>query len=777
MLLTSQDLYRFDDFELDASIPLLKRNDAIVPLTPKGLDVLAHLVLNAGRVVTKEELFQAVWPDAFVEENNLNQHISALRKALGDKSGSIVTLPGRGYRFVAAVQVVHPVETLPESLPGDVYVQRVRQRTHLVIENAPQAALPGASAARRSDLRRWAAIAAVAGVLLALAAAYAWKRYSHPPQVSELVLAAFDNQTGDEAFDGALQSALQIGVEQTPYLHFVPRGKVRETLQKMQIKPGATLTLDLAREVCERNNAQAVLQGAIARIGNRYLITVSADSCVSGRRLASGKAEADSSDGVFAALDTAMRSVRRQIGESSASIERFQTPISQASTSSIEALRDYSRARDAFEHGDQAGAGKLLEDALALDPNFAAAYMSLGSVYTNRGDYAQASVYYKDAFNLRWRATERERLIIDIAYHIGGDFDTEEAIHSLLLAHQIYRADESSWGSLANLYLQLGQVDQAVDAGQQSLRINPHSGFGQIVLGEAYCKAGRFAEAAQVAQASIADHKDSWANHSTLLQVDFAQGNEAGVEAEADWGQSHGQGAQALYDYSRALAASGKMRQANESFARARTQALADHDNDLAEEIQASHARMLIDYGESAQATAILKTMNGDPAVPGEMALLEAQAGDLAAARPAAANPDARYPRHTVYLNYYLPMLRATLALADGKPADAVQLLEPARPYQLRDYLAIDLRAQAENAAGMLDAAAADYRLILANPGVDPISPLYSLAHLRLARVLALKNDKDGSRGEYKKFFAAWKNADADVPILQQARAEYARLK
>ena len=790
MLLNTNELLRFDEYGLDLLKRVLTHQDAPITLTPKAFDVLAFLVLNPGRVVTKEELLDAVWSGSFVEEGNLPKHISLLRRALGEKSDLIVTVPGRGYQFTAqvfrsAAGTGIALDDTPEQLPGDIYVQRVRERTRVVYEDVPAAQLASRETAllnagttsRPRRIWRWVAIPALAGVLIGLAADYGWKRFSPPPPVSEFVLAAFENETGDDAFDGALQSALQIGIEQTPYLHFVPRGKVRETLQKMQRKTGETLTLDLAREVCERNNAQAVLQGAIARLGSRYLITVSADSCVSGRRLASGKAEADSRDAVLSALDSAARSVRRQIGESSSSIERFQTPISQASTSSIEALRDYSRARDAFERGDLVGAGKLLQDALALDPNFAAAYMSLGSVYTNRGDYAQASVYYKDAYNLRWRTNERERLIVDIAYHIGGDFDSEEAIHSLLLAHHIYRADDSSWGSLSNLYLQLGQLDRAIDAGQQALRINPHSGFGQIVLGEAYRKSGRFAEAAQVAQANIADHKDSWDTHSTLLQVDFAQGDEAGVKTEADWGQSHRQGALALSDLSRALTTSGRLRQATETFARARTQALADHDNDLAEQIQAAHAQTLIDFAETAQAAAILKTMNGDPAVPGEMALLQSQSGNLAAARAAAANPDSRYPRHTIYLNYYLPMLRAALALADHKPAEAVQLLDPARPYQLRDYSAINLRARAETEAGMLDAAVADYRLILDHRGVDPISPLYSLSHLRLARVLILLKKTDEARQQYRTFLDAWKDADSDLPILQAARSEFAKLQ
>jgi DNA-binding winged helix-turn-helix (wHTH) protein/tetratricopeptide (TPR) repeat protein len=792
MSLSTKELYSFDAFELDPARRVLLHNEEPVTLTPKAFEVLSYLVFNPERVVTKEELLKAIWPDSFVEEGNLPQYISALRKALGEKSCLIVTVPGRGYQFgaqVTATQVpVAPIESHPamgegalfEQRPGDILVQRVRERsTRVVYEDVPAAQpdpalqLAGATASR-AKIWRWTAIAALVGVLIALAI-FGWKR-AHPPQISDVVLADFTNNTGDANFDHTLDRALEIDLAQTPFLNLLSRQKVKATLIQMQRKKDEMLTPELAAEVCERNNAQAVLHGAIANFGSKYLLTLAADSCVNGKRVAAYKAEANSKEDILRALDTIAGHVRRQLGESAASLERFQTPISQATTPSLEALRDYSMARERFEHGDWKATQQLLEHAIALDANFAAAYAGLGAAYSNRGDFAQASEYFKKGFELRDRATERERLQIEISYHTGYDHDLEEAIRSLGLLTSIYPNYEIGWGNLSNQYAQLGEYDKAVAAGEQAFRINPHSSYVDIVLAHAYEGAGRFADSQRIAGAAIADKKDTWEIHSILYQIAFAERDAARIASEGPWGISHNQAAPALRDLGKAAAAGGKLRAATEYFNRAHAEALAGGDNDLADEVLADLAAVLINDSETDKASVLLKQIKGDPAEPGQLAILQAASGDLTAARQFVNQCAARPEKNTILLYHHLPVVRATLALGENKPADAIPLLEAARPYQRLDYQLPSLRARAEIATGTLDAAAADYRLILANQGVDPISPLYPLAHLGLARVLALQSNNSASRGEYEKFFDAWKDADTDVPILKQARVEYSRL-
>jgi DNA-binding winged helix-turn-helix (wHTH) protein/tetratricopeptide (TPR) repeat protein len=784
MLLTEQKLYRFDEFALDPSKRALSRNDEPVSLTPKAFDVQVFLVSNSGRVVSKDELLKAVWPDSFVEEGNLVQHISQLRRILGDKSSMIATVPGRGYQFTAQVQAAQleagiPGDRRPAALAGDVVVQRVRERTRVVYEDLPPAPalqLAG-TAGRRAWFWRWVTASALGGALIALTADYGWKRFSHPPQLSDVVVANFINETGDAAFDHTLGQALEIDLAQSPFLNLLPRSTVKETLAQMQHKADEVLTPDLAREVCERNNAQAVLHGALASVGSKYLLTLAADSCVTGKRVAGAKAEANSKEGVLAALDEAAGRLRKQLGESAASLEKFQIPIAQAATPSLKALRDYSLARDRSDHGDWKTAEKLLKEAIAMAPDFASAYSALGTALYNQYGFDQAKAFHKKAFDLRGRTSERERLLIEIGYHLGGDYDYEAGIRSLQLFNRIYPNEAGVWGRLCNLYTQLGEYDQAVEAGEHAYHIDPHSGYVSAVLARAYKRAGRFADAKKVAKAAAAEGKDSWGLHSILFQIAYAEHDAAGIKSEGEWGLSHQQTEHSLEDLGFAEAASAKLREAADDFSRARTDALRSGDTGFADRALTDYASVLIGFDDPAKAAATLKLTKGDGGDPGELAILQAATGDLASARRFAASENSKDEKSTEILYRDLPQLRAQLALAGQNPAEAIQMLEAARPYQMDCFDVPYLRAQAETEAGKLDAAVADYRLILANQGVDPISPLYSLAHLRLARVLAQQKKKEEARQQYLALFDAWKNADSDLPVLKAARSEIAKLQ
>ena len=781
MLLSARVLYRFDEFELDASARVLTRNGAPVPVKPKDLDVLTYLVLNTGRVVTKAELIQAVWPDAFVEENNLNQHISALRKALSDKSAWIVTFSGRGYQFTAPVQLEHPVNTLPERLQGDVFVQRVRERTHVVIENATPALAPLALASAPKSGRRfalwWAVASVLAGALIAPAAFYLRRHFSNPPRLSEVVVADFTNNTGDATFDQTLDRALGIGLEQSPFLNLLSKPKVEETLALMKRNAGERLTPELAGEICERNDAQAVLHGSIANIGSKYLLTLAADSCVNGKRVAGAKAEADSKEEVLSALDKVAGRVRSQLGESAASLNKFQTPIAQATTRSLEALRAYSQALDSSDRGDFTSAQALFEHAIALDTRFASAYRGLSDVYYSRLDFIQAASFIQKAYDLRADTTERERLTIEITYNKFGSWDVEAAIDSMNLYNQVYPNDAANWFGLCNMYSALGQYPLAIEAGEHAYRLAPHSGTGAEILARVYRRASRFADAKRVAAAAIADGKDLWGIHSTLFQIAFAEHDAAGMKTEAEWGFTHRQLAQSLINVGFAAASEGKLKEAIDDFSSARREAIGSGETDFADDTSMALAAILFEFGDPSGASACLRQMKSDGGDPGTVAFFKAELGDPAPAQRLIAKITGSGTRNTLSLYFDLPMLRALLALKANKPNKAVEEIAPARKYQMRDYGVPYQRARIEAAAGMLEQAAEDYRLILANQGIDPVWPDFTLSHLRLARVLALQNNKAGSRSEYEKFFDAWKAADANVPILKKAHTEYSHLK
>jgi DNA-binding winged helix-turn-helix (wHTH) protein/tetratricopeptide (TPR) repeat protein len=776
------NLYRFGEYEVDALARTVRRRGTTLALNRRAFDVLLYFVQSPGRALSKDELLKSVWADATVDENSLMQSISVLRRALDEKPGEnayIVTLPGRGYQFISAVEVVSTEDAspAPAAASADTHgatrlVSQERTAWTSVNTEEREDAAPG----KRPNWPRIALVLGLTMVGISAAGYFSWRHSQPLPPSTTVVLADFDNATGDPDFDRVLNRALQIDLEQSPFLNLLSRAKVQQTLVEMRRKRDEALTPAVAREVCERSNGQAVLHGTLSKLGSSYLLLLEAEGCVSGERLGGYKAQVKSKEELLGALDTAAGRVRRQLGESSASRERFQRPIAQATTSSFDALRAYSQGLDSTARGDYKTAQGLLETAIALDPNFAGAYSALGTAYHNREDFAQAVVYYKKAFDLRERTTERERLYIEFLYYGGGIYDYEEAIRILKLFNQTYPNNSATWGNLCTLHTQLGEYPQAIEAGREALRIDPQSGFAAEVLARAYRRANAFAEAKKLANAAVAAGKDGWGTHSILFQIAYAERDEARIKPEGEWGLTHQHANSSLDDLAFAAAAGGKLREAIDDFSRARIEALHSGEADYADGELLDLAGVLIAFEEPAKAAASLRQMKGDAGHPDISILRKAEAGDLAPAQHLVATADPVTERNTVHIYCNLPLVRATLALKAHQSAEAAQLLEPARPYQLRDFRVPYLRAQAETETGLLDDAAHDYRLILDNQGVDPTSPLYSLAHLRLARVLVLQQKQDQARDEYNAFFAAWKNADADLPLLIQARHEDAAL-
>jgi tetratricopeptide (TPR) repeat protein len=632
---------------------------------------------------------------------------------------------------------------------------------------------------QRMGLLGWLAFSV--GVLVLAAAGGAgyllWRHFHPAPLSASVVLAEFENTTGDKDFDYALNRAFQIELEQSPFLDILPRATVQETLEQMHHKADEALTLELAREVCERNNAQAELEGAISMFGNKYLLIVNGTSCVSGKSVAGYKQLVSSKSDVLPALDAAARRVRKQLGESSASLERFQTPIVQATTSSFEALRAYTQALESSDRGDIAAEQTLFKRAIALDPNFASAYRGLSLSYHSRGDFVQAISTIQEAYELRSETTERERLNIEIAYNGFGSWDWEAAIASLRAYNQIYPNDAENWSSLCSMYSRLGEYAEAIEAGEQARRLAPHSGTGAEVLARAYMRTNRFADAQRVAETAIAEGKDRWGTHRILFQIAYIEHDAARMKTESEWGFTHGVMGQSLAELGFVAASEGKLGQAIDDFTRARQEAVRSGDADFADDASMFLAGIQVEYGYPREAAASLKQMQTDAFDPGTTAIFKAELGDLGPAQREIARIIGSHTTNTLSLYFDLPMLRAFLDLKAHKAAEAVQDLEPARKYQMRDYGVPYMRARAEAEAGMLDKAVEDYRLILANPGLDPVWPGHSVAHLRLAQALVRQNKLDEARAEYHAFLDIWKDADPQVPMLIQAKEEYAKLQ
>jgi tetratricopeptide (TPR) repeat protein len=648
----------------------------------------------------------------------------------------------------------------------------------VVSEETKYPALP---APRSIKMLHPLALLAIVAVLAAGAVAMVmvWRR-THPAIGTatgpvSAVLSDFENSTGEPKFDHALNQALQIDLEQSPHLAILSRTRIQKTLAEMQREKGEVLTPALAREVCERNNALVVLHGLISKFGGKYLVLLNADSCVTGKALAGDKTIANSEEEVLNALDTVAGHVRRELGESAASLDRYQLPIVPATTPSFDALQTYSEAQESVRRGDMKAAQTLLNRAIGFDPNFASAYRVLGLSYYSLYDYEKASEQFKKAFDLRQHTTERERLSIETMYYGYSLNDLEEAVRRSRQFLQIYPDVAESWTTLCDLLTQLGEYSQAVDAGEHALRLDPHSGVASVELARAYLRGNRFGDARRTAQAAVADGKDDWEIHSILFQIAFWEGDAATMKSEGEWGLSHQHANTSLYDSGFAAMSRGRLHEAAEDFSRARSESLRNGETEFANEVLLDSTSMWIEMGEKARAAANLKELRPEMGDPGDVAFLRASYGDTASAKQfLAAGPV--NPRDTIANFVNLPILRAVLALKDHQPDAAAQLLGPAKSYQLRDYSVPYWRARAETEVGKLELAAADYRLILDNPGVNPISPEYSLAHLNLAHVLILQNKIEPAREEYTKLFDAWKYADQDLSLLQAARKEFNKL-
>jgi DNA-binding winged helix-turn-helix (wHTH) protein/tetratricopeptide (TPR) repeat protein len=776
-----KDIYRFDEFELDPSRRKLARNGAPAPLSPKAFDLLTFLVLNPGRVLTKEELLKAVWPDSFVEEGNLAQHISWLRKALGDRSACIATIPGRGYQFTAQVQVEHPVDSLPESQPGDIFVQRVRERTHVVIEQSSPAAvaraLPAWSPFRRNAVIRRAALSLLAAALIVLAATIAWKRLVPPPQLRKVMVADFANSTGDATFDRTLKRALEIDLEQSPYIDVMSESEALSILQLMGRSNGAEISPAIAGEVCERSNRQVLLAGSIATVGRDYLLTLEATDCASGRQLAGAKAEAAGKEKVLAALDSVADRVRRGLGESSTSLQSYQVPIVTATTPSLEALKSYSMGHYLAAQGkSETETLPFYQKAVELDPRFAMAYGAMASDYYNLNEYNLASQYYRKAFELSGNVSAKEKLEIQAHYYCEGQEDLLQGMQVYRMWADTYPHDWVPWVNLTNEYTQLGKYAPAIAAGKRAIEEAPGRGISYSVLVRAYKRANRFADAKAVALQAVQRGRDSSGLHASLLQIAFAENDSGAWSREIKWGENHNGGWYFLVIQADAAATAGSYRKAEELFRNAVEAALRDDLPEAASDILLEQAQMEFALGLPAASRATLSRIHNPDAASPDLAILRAELGDTAFAEHylAAHNSSTHPGTQMAFVN--LPRLQAALAMRRGKATEAIAALEPAIPYELADYTVPSQLADAYLQARQPENAIHEYWKILLNRGIDPVSVLYPLAHLGMARAYVLEKDTRRSRKEYEELFEIWKDADSDIPALKQARREYSAL-
>src|SRR5208282_1300880 len=641
--------------------------------------------------------------------------------------------------------------------------------------------------------RNWIWIAGAAALLVALVVAgwlFNTRRAHALNETDTVVLADFNNKTGDPVFDDTLQQGLAVHLEQSPFLSLVSDQRVQQTLQLMGRPRGTKLTPEIARDVCARTASKAYLTGSISNLGAHYVIGITAVNCQTGDNLARQQAEADSKEQVLKALSDASTRLRETLGESLKTVEKLDAPIDQATTPSLPALQAYSLGRKALlRSGDYNEAARLFESAVAIDRNFAMAYAALGTTYHNLGETNLAADNTKKAYELRARVSEWERSYIESHYHqfVSGDLAKAGQVYELWL--QTYPREEVARNNLGIVYQNLGQHDKALAQFRESANTSSPDALTYSNLVASNLQLNRLDEAAATAKQGLARNPDSDDLHLYAYQVAFVRSDAPGMLQQMQWAAAKPDAQSTMLFYVADSAAySGQLSRARDLFHEAVTSAEQARQKEKAADYEATAAVQEAFFGNAAQArkhaASSLAFSNGrDAEYPAALAL--AVAGDSSRAQALADDLAQRFPEDTIVRFDYLPTLRAQLALDRGETWKAVEFLEPAVTYELgvpgpssfaNNLYSIYVRGQAYLRADKGADAAAQFQKIIDSRGLVVNDPIGALAPLGLARAYTLSGDQAKAKAAYQDFFQLWKDADADIPILKQARAEYAKL-
>jgi len=665
---------------------------------------------------------------------------------------------------------------------GDILTDLNRVKTD---PSAP--AVQASSKAPRTISRSWAA--STLGILiigLTLSGWLVFTRKAHAlTDKDTIVLADFTNRTGDPIFDGTLRQGLSIQLAQSPFLSVISDGRIQQTLQMMGQKPDAKLTPDIARQLCQRTSSAAVLDGSIAQIGARYLLTLKAVNCTSDEILASTEAQAGDKNHVLDALGKTASDIRNKLGESLSTVRKFDRPLVQATTSSLEALQAYSLGVEFLvRKGDYAGAIPFFQRAILLDRNFAYAYTSLGADYSNLREAGLAAQNLRRAYEVRDRVSEREKLYIEASYHQFGEGDLEKARQDYELLEQTYPRDSSPPANLSVIYDILGQYNNVLDEANNALRLQPGSGLNYANVANSYLQLGRVREARTTAAEASARGLDSPFLHMILYQLAFTQSDSSGMAQQVAWSEGKpGLEDVLLANESDTAAYCGHLGQAREFLQRAVVSSERASEKETAASYEADGALWQALFGNQRQSRELARAALGISTgrdVQYEAALALAFTGDAFRSRALAENLAQRFPQDTVVQFNYLPTLYAKLALVRNDPAKAIENLQTALPYELGTtggLYPVYVRGQAYLAAHQAMQASVEFQKILDHPGVVQNESIGALARLQLGRACARYGDTAKARSSYRDFLTLWNDADPDIPILKQAKLEYAKLQ
>lgn len=768
--------YRFGHFEAIPETGELYRRGQRVRIQELPFRVLVTLLQQGGQIVSRETLAKQLWPEnIFVDfDQGVSTAVTKLRQALGDVAENprfVETVPRRGYRFIAPVtqEGLEPPE--PASLEP---TSKSPVANTGKAEEAPQRRLP----------RVWQWTAAAALLLLAGGSVFLLRPRSHAPAHlrpnDRVVLAGFDNATGNAIFDDTLVSALRVKLDESPYFSLVPANAVQAALEQQGAPENDRVSPEDAQKVCRSLHARAVIQGSVSPLRDGLRLRLAANLCGSGETLAEEEAFSPGTDVLLSTLGGTADRLRRGLGEPESSVQRFGTPILQATTSSFAALQAFAAGEQKRARGQDHETIADYKLATDLDPEFALAYARLGTIYLNENEAELSRAVYQKAFDLRMHTTERERLYLTAHYYSSAVGDLQRAVEVYKLWRQLYPEDLIAPNNLADLYETLGQPNQARLMAREALRIAPDNAFPYAGLLQADQRLGLYNEARRVWHDAVARKLDnSVMARMAMFRIGVATGDAALIHQQLEWAASNPREGELLMLEGWVAAAAGRVHEAQKLFHRAQSVALGNGLKEFAANAGLDLAQFEADFGQTREARAeVARSLQLDPDalnVKAFASMILAGAGDGKQAAALASAVRSSAPQNTIFAMMILPMTQSRLSLASSNAEAAVEQLRPVAAYDLSrvtELASIYDRAQSLLAARRGADAEKEFARLEQLRAICPISPYLALTHLGLARSRRLMGEQEGSRAEYAAFLQQWKGADADLPVLRQARVE-----
>ena len=769
----SADLLRFEDFELDLRAYEVRRAGRRLKLERIPLEVLLLLAQRCDQLVTRQEIIEKLWgKNVFLDTDNaINTAIRKIRQVLEDdpeRPRFVQTVTGRGYRFIGEIS---EVERPPPGGPTT----------------------DGRTAVRRN----WGLVAATVAVPALGLAAYLYF-FPRTPALTEkdtIVLADFANSTGDPVFDDTLRQGLAAQLEQSPFLSLVSDDRIRQMLKLMGKASDTRLTPEVSREICERTASAAVLDGSIVSLGRQYVLTLRAKNCRSGDVLDQEQAQAARKEDVLNALSQIASRFRTRVGESLATVQSHDTPLAEATTPSLDALKAYSAGWQVSFSSGSAASVPLFQRATEIDPNFASAYAALGRMYGDIGESALSVKNTSRAYQLLDHASDQERFFISVTYDLQVTGNLNKARQTCNLWAQTYPRAWLPHALLSGgVYISLGKYEKSVEQVKIALAGDPDFSIGYSILAADYVALERIREAEKTLQRASERSLDIPDFHVQRYLIAFLKDDRTGMEHEAsnaeekpgvdDW-MSNAEGFTAAYagHLAEARKMSGRAADLARAAGRRETEALYETDAAVREALFGS-----VSLAKQKAEDALVLSRSRD--VEWEAGFALALSGDSSQSQALTADLSRRFPEDTVVQFTYLPTLRALLALNGGQPTQALEVLQTALPYEggtqteggsefllgAGNLYSAYVRGVAYLASHRGREAAVEFEKILTHRGIVASDPTGALARLQLGRAYVLSEDQKRASSAYQDFFRLWRDADPDIPILMQAKVEYAKL-